>query len=274
MTEHEPTPIVETRLAPERTTPDWRRLEVVARRFEQPLQEGIARALANKTEIDEGTARCIAHTLGRALGPESRLAAFARDGEGSYFDLRDEYLDLYNAEEATPKVKELINWLGTYLVAAENRGSGVRPRDAAQPPSLDRILVRTRVTTSGHPTTIYVPGTLNSKDIETLVGGLEECAEFFGAAFRAYLSLPDVNAADNDLLDTFNENYAGSFDSYEDAAHFLSPLEDWEIELANWADDHGLPPDAVELHVDYVIQQTREAYDLIEEGGRLHAFGT
>ena len=272
MSEHEPTVTPEMRLAPERMSPDWRRLEVASHRFEHPIANGIAAALAEHREVDHDTARCIAHALGRALGRESALAEFGRTGESTYLDLREEYLRLYTDEDATAEVKELIDWFGTYLIDKMGTGSGRTYQNEHLPPKLDRLLVRTTLPTSGRPVTVHVPASLDAAGMEQLIVRLEECDEFFGPAFRAFLALPDVNAAAADLLDSFQENYVGSFNSIDDAVYALSPLEDWEIELGNWADDHSLPADAVHLNIDYVIERTRDVYDFVEEGGMLYAF--
>ncbi len=117
MSEHEPRPVQDSEEV------DWRRLHVASARFSEYITEGIARAMANKTEIDDGTARCIAHVLGRAHGRQSALAAFGRTGEGDYPSLRDEYLTLYNAPTIAAHTKELIDWLGTYLVQRDGRGN-------------------------------------------------------------------------------------------------------------------------------------------------------
>ena len=79
-------------------------------------------------------------------------------------------------------------------------GSGRTYQNEHLPPKLDRLLVRTTLTTSGTPVTVYVPASLDAGGMEQLIVRLEECDEFFGPAFRAFLSLPDVNAAAADLL--------------------------------------------------------------------------
>ena len=126
MSEHEPRMTPEARPAPQRETPDWRRLTIARDHFLDTIADGLARAIAVHEEIDEATARCIAHVLGRAYGRDSALAGFGRTGEGSYLSLRDEYLDLYGDEKADPIIKEMIDWLGTYLVRRENTGTGRR----------------------------------------------------------------------------------------------------------------------------------------------------
>lgn len=74
MNEHQPTPPriggeqpqPEVRPAPMREVPDWRRLEVTLHRFGDRISAGITAAQEQREEIDHGTARCIAHVLGRS----------------------------------------------------------------------------------------------------------------------------------------------------------------------------------------------------------------
>lgn len=169
MSEHEPSTTPEIHPAPERVSPDWRRLEVAARRFAQPITDGVAAALAEHREVDHDTARCIAHALGRALGRDSALAEFGRTGESTYLDLREEYLRLYTDDAATAEVKELIDWFGTYLIDKMGTGSARTFQNEHLPPKLDHILVRTALTTSGKPITVHVPGSLAAADMEQLI---------------------------------------------------------------------------------------------------------
>ena len=105
MSEHEPHITPEARLAPERASPDWRRLIVARDRFLTPIADGIAQATAESEEIDGGTARCIAHALGRAYGPGSARHGNAHDP--------DEWIRLDDVLEAIETiVLTVIDWCG------------------------------------------------------------------------------------------------------------------------------------------------------------------
>ena len=67
---------------------------------------------------------------------------------------------------------------------------------------------------------------------------------------------------------------AVSFESEEEALRALSPLEDWENSLADWCIDHGLDFEALEWNYAPLMERLRTIYDLVEEGGRIHAFAT
>ena len=107
--------VAETLGSIEQREPNFERLDMAARRFHQLIADGIVRALENRSGLEHGTARCIAHVLGHALGPDSDLAEFGRSGEGEHPQLRDECLRLYQAAEVDMTTKTLIDWLGTYL---------------------------------------------------------------------------------------------------------------------------------------------------------------
>jgi hypothetical protein len=272
MTEFESARSTEARPAPTRETPDWRRLEVAKQRFEDPLAAGIARALEAHAEIDRDSARCIAHVLGRGLGPTSALAEYARRGAGDYSRLRDEYLALYADEHASPAVVELIDWFGSHLVAQNGTGSGRRFMNESLPPKLDQLLVRTAVRVDGDTFVVHLPASWNSSQEAELMSQLAELQLPSNAALQAFLSLSDVNAGTTELMRRFHEAFAGSFVDEEEALRALSPLEDWELGLSDWCLTQGLSAEALTWNYEPLMVQLREVYDLVETGGALHAF--
>ena len=272
MSEQAPRPTPEARPVPEYGYPDWRRLEVAHGRFGQIIADGIATARAEQSEIELGTARCIAHVLGRALGRESALADFGRTGEGQYLTLRDDYLRLYSDERADALTKELIDWLGTYLIQRENTGSGRRFMNEHLPPKLDQLLVRTSITVSGGRFIVNVPASWDSGHIDQLIETLTELRLPDDRALQAFLSLPNVNAATENIIESFREAFAGTFENEEEALRALSPLEDWENSLADWCIDHGIDFETLEWNYAPLMERLRTIYDLVEEEGRIHAF--
>ncbi|WP_448810394.1 hypothetical protein [Agromyces bauzanensis] len=272
MNEREPQPAADVRPAPEHDAPDWRRLEVAARRFTQYIDDGIARALADHTEINDGTARCIAHVLGRAYGRESDLAAFGRTGEGQYLSLRDEYLDLYGDEQADAIIKEWIDWLGTYLVQRENIGSGRQYMNEHLPPKLDQLLVRSSVRVGEDRYLVNVPAHWHSGDEDGLIELLTDLHLPEDDALQAFLALPDVSAGTADIMESFHEAFAGTYPDEETALRALSPYGEWEQELADWCVDHGIEPEALEWNLAPLLERLADLYDLVERKGALHAF--
>lgn len=272
MSDREPTLAPEARPAPERHTPDWRRLEVARGRFARMISDGIAEATTKQTEVDDGTARCIAHVLGRAYGRESALANFGRTGEGQYLTLRDEYLVLYSDENADAITKELIDWLGTYLVSLEHTGTGRKFMNEHLPPKLDLLLVRTRVRVGGEHFVVNVPASWDSGELDGLIELLTELQLPEDQALQAFLSLPDVSVGSDDLMESFHEAFAGTYSSEEDALRALSPLEDWKTSLADWCIDQGLEYDALEWNYEPLMTRLHDIYDVVEQEEVLHVF--
>jgi hypothetical protein len=270
MSEYEQAP--QPRLVGEGDSPDWRRLEVAQTKFAERIGAGIAEATAGGHEVDADTALCIAHVLGRALGRDSALAAFGRTGGGEYIELRDEYLRLYGDPSATARSKEWIDWLGTYLVQRENLGSGRRFLNEHLPPSLDRLLVRTRLHLGGHWFDAHLPADWDRPRIDDLERRLSELGVAADDSLQAFLSLPDVNAAADNLIETFHETFAGSYPDLEGALRALSPFEEWEMELSDWCLEHGIEGEAVQWNLTPLIERLRTIYDLVELKGTVYVF--
>ena len=247
-------------------------IERTASRFQARIIEGITSATEAGTEIDARTARTIAHILGRAFGSQSALAEFGRTGEGVYHSLREEYLALYVDESIPPVVKEWIDWFGTYLVQRDGTGSGRQFMGADRTPDLDRLLVRATVSVDGVPHVVHAPATVNGSGITCLGEQLSNSPEARTAAFWAFLSFPDVNAADPNLVESFQDSFIEEFRTIEDALYGLTELTDWEADLRTFAEDRGLLPDAVSIDHDVIENQTRDVYDLVEIGGSIYAF--
>lgn len=273
MSDHEPTTHTpEAREARRHEGLDFRRLEVAQGRFAQMIADGITQALADHTEIDNDTARCIAHVLGRAYGRESALATFGRTGEGQYLSLRDEYLDLYTDDRADAVTKEQIDWFGTYLVQRENTGTGRRFMNEHLPPKLDQLLVRTMVRVGDGRYLVNVPASWHSGREDDLIELLTTLQLDQDEALQAFLSLPDVSAGTPDIMESFHEACAGTYRSEEAALRRLSPLEDWEASLADWCIEQGLEPEALEWNYAPLMERLRGIYDVVEGKEALHVF--
>lgn len=247
-------------------------MERTASRFQHFIIDGIAVASEKQTEIDALTARSIAHVLGRAFGRASALADFGRTGEGSYETLRDEYLVLYTDETTPAEIKDWINWVGTFLVQREGTGSGRQFMGADRTPDLSRLLVQTRVDGGGGFHLLHAPASLTTTEVDQLVERLTDLEEAATGALWAFLTLPNVNAADPNLLESFNDSYIGEFPHIWDALYGLTELTKWERELKAFAEERGIFPEAVNIDLDVVENQTRDVYDLIEIEGILYAF--
>lgn len=278
MSEHIPRPSPDSAPGPEvlpareTTGIDWRRLEVPIGRFSQYITSGIDQARAEHREIDHGTARCIAHALGRGYGRQSHLAEFGRTGEGDYLALREEYLNLYNTPEIHPAAKELIDWFGTHLVQRENIGSGRRFMNEHLPPKLEQILVATGVEVGDWYLTVHVPATCNQATIEELTKTLTELQLDKDIALQAFLNLPDVNAMSGDIMQDFHDNYIGTYDSIEDAVHELAEVDEIERDVDDYAEQRHLFVEQVSPDYEALREIAENGYDFTEREGRVYVF--
>lgn len=248
------------------------RMVRAAGKFESWIQEGLAAARDEGREVDLMTARLIAHALGRATGRESALANFGRTGEGAYEALRDEYLPVYSSPTTPTTIREWIDWLGTYLVERENRGTGRTYMNEHLPPRLHQLLVRTELDIGGEHFIVHVPADQSEYLIRQLAITLDEIALQKNAALQAFLQLPDVDASSDDLIESFESNYIDSFDSSEDAAHGLLELDEWEKDISEYAIERGFVIDSISPDYELLLQRARDAYDLVEWKDKIHAF--
>lgn len=272
MIEHEPQYRPEARAAVDREVPDLRRLEVATRRFTQYIVDGIAAAQAEGREISHETARCIAHVLGRAYGRESALAGFGRNGEGEYLTLRDEYLDLYSDPDTPGEVKEWIDWLGTYLVQRENTGSGRRFMNEHLPPKLEQLLVRTNVRVGEEEFLVNLPANWDSGEVDGLIETLTDLRLPEDDALQAFLSLPDVSAGVDNIMESFHENFVRTYEDVVDAVRDLAEVDSLELGIYEATKSRALPDDAVLIDYSVIEDHVREAYDLVEWKGSVHVF--
>lgn len=274
MNEHEPSTPRGGEVELERTgqLADFRRLEVAFGRFADRIAEGIAHALAEHTEIPDETARCIAHVLGRAYGRQSALADFGRTGQGNYLSLRDEYLALYTDEHATAVTKEIIDWLGTYLVARENTGTGRRFMNPELPPKLGQLLVSTSVAIGNERYTVNVPANWDSGHEDDLIELLTTLQLPEDDALQAFLMLPDVSVGTDDIMESFHESFVRSYSFLEDAVRDLAEVDGLEFAIEEAVESRALPDGTVQIDYGLIEEHVRDAYDLVEWKGRTHVF--
>lgn len=228
--------------------------------------------MAEKRDVDRGTARCIAHVLGRSLGRHSALANFARTGEGGYETLREESLRLHNDEGGTASTQELIDWLGTHLIRQQHPDAESVTYVEAYPPRLDNILVPTGVEVGDWYLRVNVPGIYGAKDIQELTETLGELSVDQDPALRAFLSLPDVNAMSGDIMEDFHAHYLGVFTATQEAIHELAEVEERERDVFTYAEDRQLVIEQMNPDYEALRDEVADAFDLVEEEGRVYVF--
>lgn len=274
--EYPPTPREATeqllRPAPVRETPDWKRFNVALTHHGDQIAEGTAFALERQSRLDEGTARRIAHVLGRSLGQDSSLARFAETGDGNYERLRDEYLALHNDPQVTESTHQLIDWLGTYLIRRDHPEAQLINDEEKRPPRLDNILVPTSLIVDGKPALVHIPGIYDAPVITELAELLAELRLQEDAGLQAFLSLPDTNAMSGDIMQDFHDLFVGTWDTTEDALRELCAVDDREEEVQDYAAERRLYFDYLTPDFEALREDAEEGFSLVEKGGKTHVF--
>ncbi|HEY5320220.1 MAG TPA: hypothetical protein VIJ76_05015, partial [Galbitalea sp.] len=120
--------------------------------------------------------------------------------------------------------------------------------------------------------TVHLPANYHGADVSGLAETLTELSLNEDPALQAFLSLPDVNAMNGDIMESFHEAFAGTYRDAEAALRALSPLEEWESDLAKWVIEHGVEHGALQWKLEPILARLRDVYDLVEWKGTIHAF--
>lgn len=236
------------------------------------IQAGIERAFDYRRDIDETTARLIAHLVGP--GSFSNLGLFAQAGRTgphtTHEALRSEFIPIYHDPDTPDEIRELIDWLGAHLIHRDELSS----RKIEQPPGapkLRNLLWQTSVEIDGEPLTLHVRGDCPPDAIQVLPDGLTGFLDRTGDAGRAFLTLADVDAASPHLEESFHDAFRGSFPDQESALVGLAELEDIQLAIEKLASDF---PGGKHVHLDRgaLWHEVQEVFDIVWHGGEFHAF--
>lgn len=239
----------------------------------ETIEGGIDDARERRDEITDHTARAIARAISNALGDDGRaLGEFACTGSGSYTALSDEFLDLYNDPTTPAQVRTWIDWLGTHLVSRDFPDTSRQYIGSGPNPDLSRLLIPEWHQLGNDRELIYLPATkTGDDDIQELTVGLTTLIEKHGDSLRAFLRLPDVDASSADMIESFEQNFCGTYLDMKDVVLNLTEMSDWETELQQWAMERGIAG-AVYIDRAAIEEQAREVYDIVELEGRCHVF--
>ncbi|MGH3630853.1 MAG: hypothetical protein ACRDRL_25850 [Sciscionella sp.] len=198
------------------------------------IRDAIAHAEAEGGEVPAWGARSLAQALAirrgnPGVGP---LRAFAITGEADTEAMTRELTALYRST-TNEQTREWINWLGTYVVRLAVDGPQTETRQRTEAP--DGVV-------PDHP---------------QVARGIRE----HGDAFRAYLSLSDIDAGRDDLLDAFEDFYAGAYDSMGALVNSLSEGIAIDTTPEPWASDAVTAEEMV-----------RATWDLVEIDSTWYAF--
>jgi hypothetical protein len=237
----EPTPTDDIRTSDDQTP----ELGTSPEAFGAHLRQSFCEADARGEAITAEAAQDVARLLAIFLEPGSEMARFADTGDANPVLLHQECQAVRRLTEHTPGADVWITHFEQHLAARNDLGRPAPPSpDAPQP---DRG--------AGIP------------DSPEVAQGIRE----YGDAFRAYLSLPDVEPDRPGLLPTFHEFYIGTFDSMRALLEGLTEIRDWQRALEEAARRGGFE-EFVTLEQAKIEAVARATWDIIEVGGKLHVF--
>jgi hypothetical protein len=219
--------------------------------------------LERKGELPDWGARVIARALANkySRGPTA-LHQFAATGRIRIGELAVELGVIGDNVPEDSIARRLVDVLGTYLLAeyeAATAATSDEPTEAAEacppPPEPDEADAQEA-------------GVSGDEDAAARVArGIRQ----YGAAFRAYLMLPDVNAERPDLLRSFTDFYIGSFRSMVELLGELTDARACMAAVQQTAEQFGFE---AYVTLDYLAlgRMARETWDVVELEGRLYVF--
>lgn len=217
---------------PGRSTPD---LVTRPEAFGTHLRQAFAEADARGAAITADTARDLARLLAIFLEPDSETARFADTGDANPVLLSQECQTVRRLTEHVPGASEWITRFEQHLAARSDLGRHAEP-------SLNPTSASDETTVAKRP-------------------AVEQGIHGHGAAFEAFIRLPDVDPNQHDLVRVFSNCYMGTYDSMEAAVRDLTEGVISEDERARWAAEGVTLEDLV-----------RASWDIIELGGKFYVF--
>lgn len=246
-------------------TPDSNEAEAAEKYPEPPaaIERGIAEAKERGTEVDPETARTIAAYLTSTSPAETpALQEFAENGVVNQPQMRVEYMDIYSAQDCPISVREWIIWLGTFLVVDELNGD--------EPPEDSEHLTIIQPTPDGG-FSVKISTTDSPDTVDAAIAKSRELINYFGTAFRAYLTLAGVYATDPKLEEHFHEFYVASYPDMTRVIDELTEVLEWEADLQAFAAERGIE-ELVSLDRAAVERIARNSWDIVKMGGQFHVF--
>ena len=211
-------------------TPDDHQNEDPRSNVREHLTDICAEADAKGEPIGTGDARAIATLLAQLLPPGSEMSRFAVTGDVNPVVIAEECEFIRVRTWSEPGIDTWALAFAHYLAAQASLGI------QAEPPSLEA-------------------GQL--PDSPMVRYGIVR----HGDAFRAYLSLPDIDPERADLIRSFLDFYVGTYDSMDDLTTDLVGGIHTEAELLELAVD--------DISFDDLVHAT---WDIVELGGKFHVF--
>jgi len=212
------------------TTPDDHQNDDPHNNVREHLTDICTEADAKGEPVTADDARAIATLLAQLLPPGSEMSRFAVTGDANPVIIAEECEFIRGRTWSEPGIDTWTLGFAHYLAAQASLGT------QAEPPSLEADQL------PDSPMARY---------------GIVR----HGDAFRAYLSLPDIDPERPDLIKSFRDFYIGTYDSMDDLTTDLVGGTHTEAELLELAVN--------DISFEDLVQA---AWDIVELGGKFHVF--
>jgi hypothetical protein len=240
------------------------------------ITESLGKALKNNTPIGRHGAIAIASRLIERYEEEYELGAlndYVVTGDTRNGLVRGEYLALSEQPDVSRDDKELIAWLAEAIIDAEQPFLDRPPQRTPGSPRLDKLLWNTTAGEGRDALHVWVRADASNETIAELPERLAPYLNAMGDAFRAFLSLPDVEATSEDIFESFNVSFVGTYPlDREQVLREVAEYGALEDAVRKAAADYGLS-DAVSIDAEYAWEIFEKwVYDVVELGGAYHVF--
>lgn len=203
--------------------------------FKATMRRAFAEADARGEAIPGHHARSLAMLLSLFLDARSEMARFADTGDANPVLLSQECQTVRRLTELVPGADEWVRRFEQHLASRSDLGRQAEPPQNPTPPA--------------------------DETADTQHPSVKQGIRDHGAAFEAFLTLPDVGPNQDNLVRVFNSCYIGTYDSMDALVRDLTEGVISEAEQARWAAE-GVPLEDL----------VRESWDIVELSGKFYVF--
>lgn len=177
----------------------------LALRLRVAMQSAVLEAHEQGSPIDKEDAQIIAEVLSFALDrADTALGSYGRRNGTDYEAVREELIELAARPTLRLEIREVINWLTTYLLYEQVPQLEPDPRDD-DGGWTSSIGYKSEL---GLTAAFHIKGTPEAAELDT---DLTRFILEHGVPALAYLRLPDVDASAPDLDEQFRRRYLGGY---------------------------------------------------------------
>ncbi len=238
----------------------------IALQLRVAMQTSVLQAHQHGRPLEVDDAHIIAEFLSFAIDePDSDLGIFGHRNGLDYPGTRSELLELASRPTLRLEMREIINWLATYLLYQQV------PELQPDPPPSGRWTTSIAYKEElGLTAAFQVRGSPSRAEMADTFEDITAFVLDHGVPALAYLRLPGVDAAQPDLVERFRERYVGSFRDLE--AMFDTITEVREIDEDGKIGQPTLYRDQPPREQARLGEGAGALWCAVDVGGQIHVF--